>query len=256
MKRNGWKNPVSLMLITVLLCFFSSASAEHLKAFDDLPAADLDAVLSSERESLKTYQHAWRSEGDEKPEQSGLKIPLTKDIVTIHEADGSLMIDTGAVALQTSEAFGWLYFTQDVVAQWELYSAWDLKLAEALIRDGTHLYLSDIMTKQLYVTWETEDMTGLQSIVWDMDLLTEKEEAAVKEILHRMGWKDVDIQHYGSHRYVRISDGLDAHGVMLYETVKKDVPCFILVQSETGTLSDRQIAETETVISAFAFSTP
>ena len=86
--------------------------------------------------------------------------------------------------------------------------------------------------------------------------MNEKEETAVLEVLRRMGWKDVAIQHFGDHRYVKISDGLESYGVMLYETVKNDVPCFILVQSEAGTLSDRAIADTETVISAFAFSAP
>ena len=254
MKRVAWTNPVFLMLIIAVLCLSSPASAENLKDFDELPSADLEAVLSSGIGDLKDYQHAWRSGSDQDPEQSGLKIPLTEDVVTIREDGRSLMIDTGAVALQTTEAFGWIYFTQDVVTQWDLYAAWDLSLAEALIGDGTHLYLSDLMTKQLTIQWQTADMTGLQAIVRDMDALNEKEEAVVAEVMRRMGWKDVSIHRFGDHRYVRISDGLDTYGVMLYETVKNDVPCFILLQSKAGALSDREIAETEKVISAFAFS--
>ncbi len=180
-------------------------------------------------------------------------IPVTGDRVTIHP-DGSFVVDVPQrnARLSSAQPFGWLYYTQDYMAQQDQNDCTYSNIPAFMVQKDIHiLYLERIDNTEAQILI----LDPVAATNWITDLSADDPDtgATMLQAAHQAGIRDCLLKTVGQHQYLVVNDFYDMYGYVFYETVVSGIPLTAVVLFQGG-LTEDSIAFFEDALSELTLS--
>lgn len=171
---------IGLMALVIIQCLVFVWGAAYADVQQDIMDSDKPLKSAAPLKTQDTLDISGasgviRSAGSDKGsagQSSGLSLPKTTDKVEIND-DGTISVTVAdGPTVSVLPPFGWLMFTQDMLAQLDLYSQFvsdGPELVASMQADGISGILMDL--ENGYITYMSVSEDVLSSIVEDADLL-------------------------------------------------------------------------------------
>lgn len=242
---------MKIRLFAVLLCLFT-AFAVAAFAEDDSVEADPQAVF------LQWIELGF-PDMDEVTDRAGTAaartgIPKTEDEVTIRP-DGSYVVVAAQenARFESAQPFGWIYFTQDYMAQQEQNDNMQDNIPAFMIKNGIHLlYQERVDFIDAYIG--VSDFVGAKGTIVNLSDDDPRAEWLMLTLARQSGLSDYEIKTIGRHQYLVIRDFNESKGYVFYETVVNGIP-FAAITFYGNALTPDSAAFFEDALSEISFST-
>ena len=180
----------------------------------------------------------------------GLNVPETSDMVTIEE-DGAINVATeDGVAITVYPPFGMMAFTQDLMAQLDVYAMLDdpAGIIESLKEMGVHIYMVDLVSEaEVYVSTSTNIVS---SLVNDLDELSETD---LNELIKAIGGLEpnavISSVTCGVHRFLLYDYRNSGAQVMIYTGIKNNTNIDFQYSCNKGEIGEQEIQDIEYLLS-------
>ena len=190
-----------------------------------------------------------RSSPDGSVKGGGLNVPETSDAVTVG-SDGAISVATeDGVSITVYPPFGMMAFTQDLMAQLDVYAMMDepAEMIELLKETGIHIYMVDLVSDaEVYVSTNTDIVS---SIVNDLDELSE---ADLNDLISAVGMLEpnatVSCVTCGAHRFLLYDYRNSGSQVLIYSGVKNSTN-IDFQYSCSGEIGEQDIQDIEYLLS-------
>lgn len=187
-----------------------------------------------------------RSSPDGNVKAGGLNVPETSDMVTV-ESDGAINVATeDGVDITVYPPFGMMAFTQDLMAQLDVYAMLDdpVEIIESLKEMGVHIYMVDLVSEaEVYVSTSTNIVS---SLVNDLDELSE---ADLNELIKAIGGLEpnavVSSVTCGAHRFLVYDYRNSGAQVIIYTGIKNNTNIDFQYSCNTGEIGEQEIQDIE-----------
>ena len=227
-----------LLVVLILVCCTVIANAEGDLDLPEIGKQTLDGYYLDTSSLLKKTE-------------AGKAVDLsTQDVVTVLE-DGSINIVSKNVSMTITPPFGWVVFTQDVLAQLDVYMTYvtDIEEMQNMIKniDAQALCL-DLVSDMKTIIKVTEN--PLAKLLGNMKDTRESHLSAVQDVLQSSyGATDSAIVEEGENKYIKLS-GKEAGNVsfILYTTFINDRAVEIYCLTEEEDFSDFSVMTIESML--------
>lgn len=199
----------SMLLALMLVCSCALAN--------ELPESTTPRENVQLPESITGIADALKAQESTK---AGLSMPTTTDIVTI-SPDGTYNVMTNGLNISVYPPFGWYVLTQDLAAQYDVYSllasngiiADPVTSVNEMISNGFHYLMIDPYYGTTVVA--TVDIDGLSSFVTDSSALTAAEIETVKGLVASANAFPTSVFSTGTENFVKY-DTRNVDGTIIY----------------------------------------
>ena len=232
--------------IIILIVCSLTASASVAISHDDYTSkfSSIERIDSFSLES--SIESGLRSNINDKVKSSGFSAPETSDVVTINP-DGEINVATEeAVSISVYAPFGMLAFTQDILAQLDVYAMMDdpTSIVEALKEMGVHIYMVDLVSEaEVYVSTSSNIVSML---VEDLDELSESD---MDELISSVARLEPNANIYsinsGDHKYLVYDYRESGSQVIIYTAIKNNTNIDFQLSISNGVIDEQKIEDME-----------
>lgn len=243
------KTIVIWLLVTMLLASISAFATM------DLPNDDYAEKYADKGEDQAIFlgdnvEGSLRSSADETVKAGKLSVPETSDIVTV-ESDGAINIATeDGVVITVYPPFGMMAFTQDIMAQLDVYAMLDdpVGIIESLKEMGVHVYMVDLVSEaEVYVSTSSNIVSTL---VNDLDELSEGD---LNDLIGSIGKLEpnavVSAETYGAHRFLVYDYRNSGAQVIIFTGIKNNTNIDFQYTCNSGEIGDQELQDIEYLLS-------
>ncbi len=171
---------------------------------------------------------------------TNFSFPVTADVVTI-SSDGVYTVESEQLRYTMPGILGWSIYTQDVARQLDQYAAVGIEIAEAMIRDGTHLIAVYDDPSMLQILVSESDI-GLARYVRSMRDLGEDDRRTLIALCACLSLENPRLVTIDGLCWVRSENFLASKRLVVYSTIVDGHPVALYVYNvNSDTLDDEAL---------------